>query len=96
MPRRVWMIEGYDEERLVFERPIPAGSLTDQEVIALLQRLASRYLDEDQIVDSSLNKVTTGYAPYLEVVGSAGRFGISGNKFTYTATVRDMVMEFSR
>jgi len=89
MPRRVWKIRGYEDERQVFEQAIPAGSLTDQEMVALLQRLASRHLSDGEVIASSLNKNTRGHAPYLEVRRDHRSFATTGSRFCYTAAVED-------
>jgi len=89
MPRRVWKIRGYDGDKQVFEQSIPAGSLTDQEMIALLQRLASRHLSDGDVIASSLKKNASGYAPLLEVRRHHWTFATEGQPFRYTAAVED-------
>jgi|RifCSP13_1_1023834.scaffolds.fasta_scaffold548501_1 hypothetical protein len=39
-------IEGHDGFRRIFEKLLPAGSLSKAEIVVLLQRLSARHLDE--------------------------------------------------
>ena len=64
--KRYWKIEGYDSFNKTFERVLPEGSLSESEIVVLLQRLSARHLDEDEIVSSSLRKNTPGYTHHLE------------------------------
>ena len=42
--KRYWKIAGYDGEKQTFEKILPAGSLSESQVILLLQRLAAKHL----------------------------------------------------
>jgi hypothetical protein len=64
--KRYWKIEGYDSTDKTFEKVLPEGSLSESEIVVLLQRLSARHLDEDEIVSSSLRQNATGYASHLE------------------------------
>ena len=86
MADRIWVIRGYDGLEEVFKRTLPVGYLPDKEMIVLLKRLASRHLDDYEVVSSSLRKSSKGYAPYLEVHSSRET---SGTGYHYTAVVRD-------
>lgn len=72
--RRFWKIEGYDSTRLIFKmkKVLPVGCLTVKQMTSLLQRLASKHLDEDEIVASSIRRNCKGYAPLLECQLSSG------------------------
>ena len=64
--KRYWKIEGYDSSNKTFERVLPEGSLSEGEIVVLLQRLTARHLDEDEVVSSSLRRNAAGYASHLE------------------------------
>jgi len=66
---KVWQIEGWDGDRLVFEREV-AGNLTEPEVSAMLQRLTCRYLSDMEIIKASVRKGDPEYAPLLERIGT--------------------------
>ena len=88
----VWRICGYDGIEPLFERTIAAGSMTNQEMTTLLQRLASRHLSDDEIVSASMRTNANGYAPHLEVLlnhqGSPGLM-VSGGRYSYIASIVD-------
>jgi hypothetical protein len=89
MPRRVWKIRGYENDQPVYEQSLPAGSLTDQEMILLLQRLASRHLSDGEVISGSLNRNAKEYEPHLEVRRERWTFTTGGSRFHYTAAVED-------
>ncbi len=87
----VWRIAGYNSNELEFECRIPEGTLSEAEVIVLLQRLAARHLDPDEVVSSSLRKNAKSYVGHLEITKSYGKKNAlmtRGNPF-YTAAVED-------
>ena len=87
--KRFWKIEGYDGTDRTFEKLVPANSLTDRGVIALLQRLSARHLDEDEVVSSSLRQKAPGYALLLEPQISRGdrrTISVGSNPF-YVASI---------
>ena len=61
-----WKIEGFWSDTKTFERVLPAGSRSEKQIVVLLQRLAARHLDEDEIVSSSLRRNAPQYARFLE------------------------------
>ncbi len=87
----VWKIRGHDGLVPIFEQTIP-GNLSEREVIALLQRLASRHLSNDEVVSASLRKNAKGYTPHLEVLpnhhGTPGIMTTCGG-YNYVATIED-------
>jgi len=87
--KRYWKIEGYDSTNKTFERVLPYSFLTKKYVIALMQRLSARHLDEDEIVSSSLRPKAPGYTQLLEPrAGRGGRHTISvGENPHYVASV---------
>ncbi len=93
MPQQVWNIRGYDGDERKFERTIVAGALSEPEMVALLQRLVSRHLSDDEVVSASLRKNAKGYVPHLEVRpinrGAPGLMTTGGGHH-YTATIKDV------
>ena len=69
---QMWKIAGYDGGRSVYERIIPYGSVIRSTMILILQRLAARYLDDDEVVVSSLRKNSKEYPNHLEVQENTG------------------------
>ena len=86
---RYWKIEGYDGFNKTFEKVLPEGSLSESEIVVLLQRLYARHLDEDEIVSSSLRRNARSYAPHLEPqCGQGRRRTISvGSSPSYVASI---------
>jgi hypothetical protein len=85
MPDRHWKITGYDGTQVTFERLIPGS---EAEIIRVLQRLASRHLNDEEVVLSSLRKNSKGYLSHLEIQrNSGGALTTTGSGHWYTATV---------
>ncbi|MBM3565746.1 MAG: hypothetical protein FJX42_06500 [Alphaproteobacteria bacterium] len=63
--KKVWKIvgEGLDSP---FQKTIPISSISEREVVAMLQRLTSKYLDEDEICSASIKQTAPGYSVLLE------------------------------
>lgn len=86
---KFWRIkgEGLSEP---FETFVPAGSLTETEIIVMLQRLVCAHLDAHEIVSASLRKKARGYAPHLAPLidrkSLVGTISIGSNPF-YVASV---------
>ncbi len=70
--KQYWKIEGFDGVNKTFERLLPKGSLSERQIVVLLQRLSARHLDEDEIVSSSLRRNAPGYRSLLEPQYSRG------------------------
>lgn len=87
MPQPFWKIQGYDGLEKTFEQTIPFGSLSEKEMIALLQRLAARHLDDEEVVSASLRKNACGYEAHLEVNRIDSGLMTTGSGHNYTATV---------
>ena len=64
--KQYWKIACYDGAEQTFETFLPAGSLSENQIVTLLQRLAAMHLNEDEIVSSSLRRNAPGYRPLLE------------------------------
>ncbi len=93
MAQKVWKICGFDGLKAVFERTIPYGSLSDQEITELLKRLESRHLRDDEVIDASLRKNAKGHTSYLEVrPNRGGTPGLmtTGTGHHYIAVVEDV------
>jgi hypothetical protein len=85
---KVWQIEGWDGDRLVFEREV-AGNLTEPEVSAILQRLACRYLSDMEIIKASVRKGDPEYVPLLERVGTGSPICYGHDSQHYTAELKE-------
>ncbi len=86
---KVWKIRGYDGLRLVVEREIPQGSLSEAEVKTMLQRLQARHLTDGEVVGASLRQGTAGYRHDFEINrNQGGSFALmtTGSGMHYTAT----------
>lgn len=88
--KRYWRIEGYDGLERTFEKVVPVGRVSENAVVVLLQRLASKHLDEDEIVSSSLNRAAAGRTRHLEPQRGEGnpRTITVGEGQYYVASVR--------
>lgn len=87
---KVWKIRGFSGQQLTFEREIPEGSLSEPEVITLLQRLQARHLTEGEIVSASLRKGSAAYRHDFEIQrNQSGKYILmtNGSGVHYTATV---------
>ncbi len=92
MSKRIWRIYGYDGDRAVFTRTVPKRSLSEREMIRLLQRLTSRHLTDDEVVSSSLRKNADDYASHLEVQQNHGeKYALmtTGSGHYYSVIVED-------
>ena len=88
---RVWMIRGADGDSPIYEKSVPVECFSDEEMIVLLQRLASRHLDLDEVVASSLPKGRKGRMTHLEIppAGPNNRaYSTTGSPY-YVATVEE-------
>ncbi|MEA2778568.1 MAG: hypothetical protein QOK29_112 [Rhodospirillaceae bacterium] len=90
MAEKMWVIRGYDSDKETFKRTLPVGRLSEAEMITLLQRLASRHLEDDEVVTSSLRKNAAWYTSHLEVRSSDGALETIGSGHHYTAVVREV------
>ena len=77
--KRYWRINGYDSTKLIFEKDIPHGSMSEEQMADALRALASRAgLTYDEIVESYLRPNAKGYRGLLEVqVSSRPKFSMS-------------------
>jgi hypothetical protein len=79
-PRTRWVIQGYKSTQKTYETELPLGSLTEGEMVVLLQRLACRHLSEDDIVDASVRKSSKRHNPVpleIDKESTAERFSMS-------------------
>jgi hypothetical protein len=65
--KKFWKVAGYDGMQQIFEKTLPESSLSEDQMIELLQRLAARHLTPNEIVRASLRPNSKEYAPLLEV-----------------------------
>jgi hypothetical protein len=92
MPTKVWKIRGFDAATLTFEASIPEGSLSEKEVVTMLQRLAARHLTDGEVVSGSLRHGMAGYRHDFEIErASGGAFCLTtnGSGAHYTATIEE-------
>jgi hypothetical protein len=71
MAKRIWKITGYLGDKSIYERAIRNGALSEKAMISPLQRLASRHLSEDEVVSSSLKRMTVAIAVLWKFIGIA-------------------------
>jgi hypothetical protein len=64
--KKVWKISGHDGPQQIFEKTLPESSLSEGQMITLLQRLVARSLSPDEIVRASLRLNSKEYSPLLE------------------------------
>jgi hypothetical protein len=62
----MWEIKGYDSSKVIFADEVP-GTMSVDEVSAILERLVCRDLTPDKIVSASVRRNYKRYAPLLEV-----------------------------
>ena len=89
---QIWKITGYDGDRLLYEQKIPLGTMSEPKMTTLLQRLAARHLDFDEVIDSSLRKSAEGRPNHFEVREISGRkrgLETLGTGHHYTATIEE-------
>ena len=93
MMTAMWEIKGYDSSKEIFADEVP-GSMSVDEVSAILERLVCRDLTPHDIVSASVRKNYKRYAALLEV--NIDRFAEKGTNITagdnphYTAFRRRM------
>ena len=59
-------IDGTDGDRTILRKFVPLGNLSNKGIIRLLQRLACKGLDPEDIIAGSLPKNATGYHPVFD------------------------------
>ena len=90
MAKLIWKITGYLGDKSIYERVVRKGALSQKAMVALLQRLASRHLSEDEVVSSSLKKDDRDYCSALEIrsnYGGRDALMTTGSGHYYTALV---------
>ena len=90
MAKLIWKITGYLGDKSIYERVVRKGALSQKAMFALLQRLASRHLSEDEVVSSSLKKDDRDYCSALEIrrnYGGRDALMTTGSGHYYTALV---------
>lgn len=86
--RKVWRVEGYDGDRLIFESTIPLGGASVGAMRVLMQRLACRHLSGSEIVSASLRRNAKGRSNLLDLAdGPDHRVICSGQNPHYVASV---------
>jgi hypothetical protein len=86
-------VQGFKSTHKTFEADLPLGSLSEREMVVLLQRLACRHLSEEEIVDASVRKSSVRHNPIpleIEREATAERFSMSigHNPYYYIASAQ--------
>lgn len=84
---KTWRIKGWDSTTLIVDRQMP-GYLSEKEIATTLQRLVSRHLSDEDIIDASLRRGDSRYRPLLERVGGGAPIAYGENPH-YTADLVD-------
>ncbi len=66
LQKRSWLIQGYDGLQPLFQKKL-SSSLSEKEVIGLLQRLAARDLSIEEVIRASLRRSMKPYSSALQV-----------------------------
>ncbi len=82
-------IDGADGDKRILKKFVPLGNLSKKGIIKLLQRLACKGLDPEDIIAGSLPRNAEGYHPVFDP--RVGRDGVRptitvGDGKSYTAT----------
>ncbi len=90
MSERNWKITGYDGAKVLFERFVTEGALSEKQMMELLLRLQAKHLTNEEIISSSLKKRSKGRTDHLEVRrNSRGKYALmtTGSGWHYAATL---------
>ena len=67
-PASVWEITGWDSSEQIFQTTVPCGSITEDQLHALLRALVAKFgLTPREIVGSYLKRGAKGYMAHLEI-----------------------------
>ncbi|SMF05217.1 hypothetical protein SAMN06265365_106203 [Tistlia consotensis] len=77
-----WRIRGYDSTNLMFERNVPADSLSEAQIVELLKCLAATKLNDGEVISSILGNA--GHLAIKRNGGGGPDFITDGNPW-YTA-----------
>ena len=80
-----WCIQGFDGVEEIYKCEIPHHYFSGNQVKEVLKRLASRYLTEDEIISSSLNRHAKSKPQFLSIQGEGGKLMCGSNPY-FTAT----------
>jgi hypothetical protein len=86
---RTWVIEGFDGPTCFFQQTLSEAFLPDARIIALLQRLLSRHLTVEDIIDGSTTLRDPFHNPIFETPSENREWGVSiavGKNPYYVAT----------
>jgi hypothetical protein len=91
MGSKRWRVQGFDSDKVVLQETIGYESSTEAEIIALLQRLASKHLADHEIINASRRKGDVGYSSELEpTIDRSSQLNISvGSNPHFVASVFD-------
>jgi hypothetical protein len=66
-PKLKWRIRGYDKQKQIFEKTVSLRAFTENQMIAVLQRLVCKHLDHDDIVAASRQRSSNSVTKHLQV-----------------------------
>ena len=72
--KRYWIIQGWESDKLLFERKVLCGQITEKQMKLLLRCLVAKLsLNYDEIINSYAKRRTRIHANHLEVKYSNGK-----------------------
>ncbi|WP_417837036.1 hypothetical protein [Thalassospira tepidiphila] len=75
--RKYLKITGYEGAEVIYKREVLAGTITDKKLEELLRCLVSKYLEEDEVIESLLKKNSKGRRDLLDITRNGTRFMLS-------------------
>ena len=67
MPKKIWMVRGYDSNEQLWEEQLPYKCLSHKEMKELLQRLACQHLNHEEIISASMRRNHADYSSLLRI-----------------------------
>lgn len=67
MPKKVWVVRGYDSNEQLWEERLPYACLSHKEMKELLQRLACQNLNHEEIICASMRRNHADYSSLLRI-----------------------------
>ena len=75
--RKYLKITGYEGAEVIYDREILAGTISEKKLEELLRCLTSKYLEEDEVLESLLKKNSRGRRNLLDIRTNGNRFMLS-------------------
>jgi len=67
MPKKIWMLRGYESNEQLWEEQLPYGCLSHREMKELLRRLACQHLNHEDIISASMRRNRADHRPLLQI-----------------------------